>query len=193
MICGNCGTWIEDGKTNCPNCGAAVMPNGAPQPGMNDQPMMDGQPMAGGQPMMNDQPMMSGQPGMGSQPMMNKKEFYKHPNMSKVRKEIIACGVVWYVLAGFNFLIQIVYLQYIPGLLDVALMLGLGLGVHLGKSRVCAIILTAYAVFNTVILLMAGGGNGALILIAAIFSLVYTFKFQNAWKRYQKTGVIPAK
>lgn len=184
MICGNCGTWIEDGKTNCPNCGAPVMQGAAPQPGMNGQPMM------GGQPGMNGQPMMGGQPMMNAQPMMSKKEFYKHPNMSKVRKEITACGIIWYVLAGINFLLQVVYMQYIPGLLDVVLMLGLGLGVHLAKSRVCAAILTAYAVINTVILIIAGTGNGALILIAAIFSLIYTIKFQSAWKKYQKTGVI---
>lgn len=177
MICGNCGTWIEDSKTNCPNCGAPVMVNG--------------QPMMGGQPMMNGQPMMGGQPMMNGRPMMGKQEFYKHASMSKVRAGMIACGTAWYLLAAYNFLYQIVIMRFIPGLLDVALMLGLGLGVHLAKSRVCAGILTAYAVINTAIMIVQGMGNGFLILVVAICSLIITIKFQAAWEKYQKTGAIP--
>lgn len=75
------------------------------------------------------------------------------------------------------------------GLLDVIIVIGLGVGVHVAKSRACAVVLLVYSVFNMIyMLLLAGMPGGWLILVCGIYATIYTFKYQSAWQRYQQTG-----
>ena len=70
-------------------------------------------------------------------------------------------------------------------------MVGLGLGIHLAKSRACAVIITAYSIFNFIyMILLAGVPGGWLIIVCGVYSIIYTFKYQNAWNKYQQTGQI---
>ncbi len=182
MICGNCGTFIADGQTNCPSCGAPAMggmnPNmGMPQPGINMAPNM-------GMPQPGFQQMGYAQPGL------TKGQFYKHPNMTQCRKEIRSCGIAMYILAGFNLVVML--MQDLGMAIDVLLILTLGLIIHLAQSRVAAVILTVYGVVNLLYFIVVQGQlGGYLFLIIGIISCVYTFKFQKAWKEYKCTGVIP--
>ena len=81
------------------------------------------------------------------------------------------------------------YKRQIFGLLDVIIVIGLGVGVHVAKSRACAVVLLVYSVFNMIyMLLLAGMPGGWLILVCGIYATIYTFKYQSAWQRYQQTG-----
>lgn len=174
MICGNCGNFIADGQTNCPGCGAPVMssmnPNmEMPQPGFQQ---------------------------MGyAQPGLTKGQFYKHPNVAPLRKQIRSCGIAMYILAGLNFVIMFGLAANGQGfgtIIDVMLILALGLIIHLAQSRVASIILTVYGVINVLYMIITTGEfSGWLFLVVGICSIIYTFKFQKAWKEYQRTGVIP--
>lgn len=187
MICEKCGQWIDDGSKACSKCGAPVNVNNAAGSAGNAAPGGEqqgaggfnagaamGQPAAGGYYANGMQ---------GSQAPLTKKEFYKHPNVASVRSQIVGAGIFCYISAALS-------LVFAGSIIDALLILGLGLGIHLGKSRVCAIILTVYAVFNMIVTLLEGTLSGWLILLAGIYAIIYTFKYQSAWEEYQKTGVI---
>lgn len=191
MICENCGNWVEDGASNCPGCGAPVMAQGAaPGQQMNMGQSGNGMP-GGGQPaggMVNGNPSWSGY----SEPGLGRMAFYKHPNVSYLRKQLAGCGIGMYILAALNGVLYAVTGDIISAVIAVVLFAGLGLGIHLGQSRVCAILLTVYGTFNVIVTVMETGRvSGWLFLLVGIYGLIYTFKFHKAWKQYKKTGIIP--
>lgn len=134
----------------------------------------------------NDQ---SENPYVSSGARMSKAEFYKQPALKKNRANINACAIITYICAACTFLINIVLVNNVSGMLDVCLLLGLGLGIHLGKSRVCAIILLVYAGINAIYtIVLTGRLGGYLIIICGIYAVIETFKLQKAWKEYELTG-----
>lgn len=198
MVCGNCGNYVQDGAPNCPNCGApmGMNPNGMNQPpmGMNPGGMYQG-PMGMNPGGMNQPPMGMNPGGMYQGPMgMTKKQFYNHPAMKTIKTNIISCGVIGYVLTGLNLLMAFLLPSSGANLLDTLLILGLSLGLHLGKSRVCAILMAVYGMYNIIIALIVFHRlSGWLIPVMGIYACIYTFKFHNAWKKYQVTGQIDPK
>lgn len=191
MICANCGNYVEDGAPNCPNCGAPVMPAGAAMgQGMNGgqsgDMMMNGGGPAGS--MINGNPSWSGY----QEPGLKRMDFYKHPNVSSLRKQLRGCGIIMYILAAFNAVLYAVTGDIIAAVFSVILFAGLGLGIHLGQSRVCAILLTIFGGFNTAVMFIQTGSiSGWLFLLAGIYGIIYTVKFHKAWNQYKKTGIIP--
>ena len=122
---------------------------------------------------------------------MNKHDFYHSPLCKKYRGNIIASSVLIYVCVGINLLL-IALLQNYTSLIDAAIMLGLGLAIHLAQSRVCSILLCVYGVINTIFVFLSSGKFGGwLILVAAIYAIVATFQYQSAWNKYSKSGQIP--
>ncbi len=187
MNCSNCGSFIADGQINCPSCGAPVMGNMNPNMGMPGQGMNAGPNM--GMPQPGFQQMGYAQPGL------TKGQFYKHPNVAPLRKQIRSCGIAMYILAGLNFVIMFGLAALGQGfwtIIDVMLILALGLIIHLAQSRVASIILTVYGTINVIYMIITTGKfSGWLFLVVGICAIIYTFKFQKAWKEYQRTGVIP--
>ncbi|MCR5635978.1 MAG: hypothetical protein K6F76_02200 [Clostridiales bacterium] len=116
-----------------------------------------------------------------------KQEFLKLDENKKIRRELNTSAVICYVCAGITLMLMFVFLGNVYSLIDVALLIGLGLGIHIKQSKVCAIVLCSYAAVNvlySLIVLRAFGGY--LILIAGIYSIIYTFKLDKLWKRYQQ-------
>lgn len=69
--------------------------------------------------------------------------------------------------------------------LDAFLLLGLALGIHIGKSRVCAVIVLVYSILNCLYALISTGKmSGYLIIIAGIYATIYTFKARKEYKEY---------
>ena len=68
----------------------------------------------------------------------------------------------------------------------VALLIGLGLGIHLKQSRACAVAPCVIGVINVIVgIATSGTPSGYLVLIAGILAIVYTFKLEKAWQQYQ--------
>ncbi len=123
---------------------------------------------------------------------MKRMDFYKHPNVSDVRKQLRGCGIAMYILAVFNFGFYVIAGNIIGAVVSLLLYIGLGLGIHLGQSRVCAIVLTAYGVVNTIVASMQTGSlSGWLFPLIGVYGIIYTFKFHKAWKQYKDTGIVP--
>ena len=113
-------------------------------------------------------------------PHMSKKEYLKSHAPEGFYKTIKTWAIVSYVLIAIN----VVMLIFNPlGIFDIALMLGLTLGIHLKKSKGCAIALLIYGIFNFVVgIVINGAPMGILWLVAAI---VYLVQFNKAEKEYK--------
>lgn len=139
---------------------------------------------------MQSQPYMQEQPYGYTRPL-SKKEFLHHPNMNKCRKNIKESAIALYVCSAITVILGFILGNY-GVLIDVIIMLSLALGIHLAQSRVCAICILIYGIFNMIITAMENGRLGGYwILLAAIYSTKATFHFHKAWKNYRQSGVIP--
>lgn len=134
----------------------------------------------------------AGNPYVTPRAQLTQKEFYRHGAMSKIRGNIIVCAVIAYISAATTFLVNVLFVQYFFGIVDVLLLLGLGLGIQLGKSRACAIVLLVYSVINMLFSLVTTGRlGGYLVVICGVYAVISTFQFQKAWKEYETTGSYP--
>ncbi len=121
---------------------------------------------------------------------MTKKEFLQLPAMKSCKSNINACGIMLYVIAAINIVVQIVNGTY--SFIDAVLLLLLGLGIHLGKSRIASVLCVAYGAFNVFYLLyVTGRVSGWWVLIIAVDAVIYTFKYHSAWRKYVKNGTLP--
>lgn len=164
--CPKCGQFFDDSASFCSACGAAL---GGGSQGVDFTPEPISYP---------------GQPA--PRKAATKQEFLKLPENKKMKNEILTAAIISYVFAGINAVVQIGMQGNLVSIIDVLLLVGLGLGIQLKQSRVCAILLCVDGAYSFLVsLLAAGTPSGYLILIAGIFAIVYTFKLDKAWKQYQ--------
>ena len=115
------------------------------------------------------------------QPPVSKKEFFKKYAPDSFKKTILIASIIAYVMVGIN--VIMVLAGNIASILDVAITLGLTLGIHVGKSKGCAIAITVYGVINVIVAsLMAGSLTGWGWLAVAI---AYLVAFNKAEKEYK--------
>lgn len=120
---------------------------------------------------------------------LTKKDFLQLPAMKSCKSNIDGCGIVLYILGAINIVYQI-YLRSFP--IDGIILVLLGLGIHLGKSRVCALICAAYSIFNVIYMVVQTGKvAGWWILLVGIDAVIYTFKYHSAWNKYKNEGILP--
>lgn len=120
---------------------------------------------------------------------VTKQEFIKLPAMKSIKSNIITCGILLYALGAINLVLQIV-----GGLLPVdgMILILLGLGIHLLRSRIVSILCIVYSTVNVIYMTMTTGRvAGWWILLIAIYATIYTFKYHAAWNKYQKDGILP--
>lgn len=114
-----------------------------------------------------------------------KKEFLQMPENQSLRKQIRTAAIICYVCAGITLLVAI-FAGSALSIIDVVILVGLGLGIHLAQSKVCAIVLAVYAVANVIITLVVNGSLGGwLIILAAVYACIATFKLDKAWNAYR--------
>lgn len=184
-FCPKCGTSLQDDQTFCPNCGTRVAdPEGAPASDFYPPFTAQEAGSVGGQPYAQSVYPNAGQ-GFGPR-CATKKEFLMLPENKKLRSQIRGAAIICYICGGLTLLLMIISLNLMM-LLDVAILVGLGLGVHLAYSRVCAILLAVYAVFSVIVGLVVNGTiSGWLIVVAAVFAVLCTFNLEKGWKIYQQ-------
>ena len=116
---------------------------------------------------------------------MTRLEFLKTPEMALIRKNINTCAIMGYVIAGLSLVLSFVYYQSASGILDAILIVVCSLLIQLLQSRVASIILLVYAAINVIYLLIETGRlRGWWIAVVGIYAVIYTFKFQKAWKEH---------
>lgn len=102
------------------------------------------------------------------------KDYRKNYASEPLKKSVKTWSIVAYILVGVNVVLALLVNPF--ALIDSALLLGLTLGIHLGKSKGCAIALLVYAIYNTVITLISSGSLGGWWWIAAAVSFLSAFK-----------------
>ena len=173
--CPSCGAVCNDNEKFCGSCGHSFLD--VDINASKDQPNAPAEDAYPGY----------GQPAPYAPKVATKKEFLKLPENKKLRSELNGAAIVAFVCAGINVILGAVTGNW-GVMLDVAIMVGLGLGIMLFSSRVCAILLLAYGLLNVVMgLVQNGTPSGYLILIAGVLAVIYAFKAEKAWKQYQQS------
>lgn len=102
------------------------------------------------------------------------KDYRKNYASAPLKKSIKTWSIVAYVLVGLNAVIALLVNPWM--LLDTVLLLGLTLGVHLNKSKGCAIALLVYTIINAVIGVISSGSVSGWWWIVLAVSYLGTIK-----------------
>lgn len=85
------------------------------------------------------------------------------------------------------------FLIRFDSIIAAALLVGLGIWIHLGKSRVASLITLIYGVYSMVAGSLANGRlQGWWIPLIGGYAVFYTFKFNGLWGKYRRSGTLPA-
>lgn len=183
IFCTNCGTKIPASAVFCSVCGykrpevatnvsASSLGNISNSP--QTQMPYDAQTTYTAQ--NNTQYPPSGQP-------VSKKEFIDKYADPSIKKGIKSSAITCYVCAGINFLVAVALNPV--GILDSLILLGLALGMHLGRSKVCAILILILSAIEMIIgIALTGTPSGYLWLIAGIASVVAFSKVDKQYKQF---------
>lgn len=163
MLCQKCNAQIPDNSQFCTNCGAAIETSVRNTP-LQYVPLVT-EPV-------QEQP-------------VDFKDFLTRFAPEEVRKSLRSASILAYVCAGISAVANLV-LGYPLGLIDVAILLGLALGMHIGKSKICAILLLVAAVAEVAYTLATTGNFGGWLWILAGVSGVMAFaKAEKMYKQFQ--------
>lgn len=158
MKCPTCGTEIQPGQKYCPSCGTVQK---------EDQPW--GNPAAPATVMENRD--------------ISKAEFCRNYAADRTRKNIRGAAILCYICAAVTAVVAIMFAPVM--LIDAAVVLVLGLLIHLKQSRVCSVILLVYGVASFVMtLLNSGKVTGWLIVLAGVFAVIYTFRLDKEYHAF---------
>lgn len=177
MTCNVCGAFVPEGAAFCGNCGATWDGTAfAPATGTS-----------GVQPA-NQKAAKKKLTPADAPAGLDRRSFVR--NYAVNRKQCSSAAIIGYICAGISIaLILAQALEYINifSLVEIIPMVLLCVLLHVLKSRVCAILLLAYSVFNTVVsLIISGAPGGWWLILAGILGVVGAFGCQKEWKRYQE-------
>lgn len=185
--CPNCGQACDDAVKFCNNCGNPF-PADAAAP-VREAPVQPEQTYSA-QPQQSYPAYAPIQTDFYTPHVTTKKEFLKLPENKRIKSELTGAAVICYICAAITLALGFTTDSFPLCLIDVAILVGMGLGIQLAQSRVCAIILLVYSIINVILLIaMTGKPGGYLIVIAGVMAVIYTFKAEKAWKQYQQGGV----
>ena len=158
MKCPTCGAEVQTGQQFCPACGAKLAADQA-----------WGDPYARAAAVENRS--------------ISKADFCRNYAPDKMRRNIMASAILCYVSAAITAVVAILFNPFM--FLDVIIVLVLGLLIHLKQSRVCAVLLLAYSLFNCIVTLVSTGQIGGwLIILAGAFAVFYTFQLEKAYQEF---------
>ena len=158
VYCANCGTLMPQGSVYCPNCGHANAPaNAAP----NHANTYGGAPTYANPAPVYDpyNPNPAQQPNMPPVgEVVSKSDYLKKYSSQAFRQGIKTSAIIGYVLCG---IVALTVFVTPLALVDLAIYLGLTLGVHLAKNKICAFGILGYGILGCVLgLIMSGSFTG---------------------------------
>ena len=118
---------------------------------------------------------------------LSKKQFYAQCAGKKDKGNIRAAAILGYICAGVTLLLGVLMQNYFI-IIDVAIILGLSLGIHLAQSRVCAVLILIYSLINVIFSLLATGQiSGWWLIIVGVCGIIGTFDFHKNYQNYLST------
>lgn len=159
MKCPTCGTEVPAGQKYCPSCGAQQK---------TDQPW--GTP---------------GTPSPSENREITKAEFYRNHAPDKIRNNIRGSAILCYISAVVTAVVAVLAANPFM-FIDVAIILGVGLAIHLKQNRACAVVLLVYGIASCLLtLLQTGRFTGWLIILAGVFAVIYTFRLEKEYRAFR--------
>lgn len=118
----------------------------------------------------------------GSAQYMSKKEYLKHHAPESFYKSIRTDSITAYCVLGVSTVLML--FGFGGGFSDKIIILALILGVHLKKSKGCAIALIIYGALNFIVATMDMGRPAGWLWLA--LGIIYMKNFSDAEKEYKK-------
>lgn len=167
MFCPKCGKELENGAAFCGYCGASL--KAEPQYGSYYQ-----QPA----------PEAAAAVEIDRQ-KVSKKEFIENYASQPLRKSINSISVVCYALAAISAVTGVTMTHNFYALIDAAILLALTLGMHLGKSKICAILLLIVSIIECVLTtIMLGTISGWWWIVAGISAVSSFVKLDKEYNLF---------
>ena len=117
---------------------------------------------------------------------MTRMQFFKSEEMKSIRDNISTCAIIGGVFAVGSAVMNIRKTLDYSNIFTMLSFVAMFLLIYFLQSRVAAIILTAFTAFSTVVMFMQTGKPGGLLFVLfGVYGIIYTFKFQAAWKDYK--------
>lgn len=177
-FCTSCGAQMPDGTLFCSVCGQKrEVVQSAPS---NNTYVQEQQP----QPQYTnpfDAQATATYPPAGQ--YVSRKEFIEKYVQPSLRKNIKSISILCYVCAGLTFLMSIAVNPY--GIIDALVLLGFALGMHIAKSRVCAILILILSILEVILSLIVGAFP-FWWLIAGISAVITFNKIEKQYKEFLK-------
>ena len=177
-FCTSCGAQMPDGTLFCSVCGQKrEVVQSAPS---NNTYVQEQQP----QPQYTnpfDAQATATYPPAGQ--YVSRKEFIDKYVQPSLRKNIKSIAILCYVCAGLTFLMSIAVNPY--GIIDALVLLGFALGMHIAKSRVCAILILVLSIIEVIVSLIVGAFP-FWWLIAGISAVITFNKIEKQYKEFLK-------
>lgn len=159
MKCPTCGAEVQPGQRYCPSCGALQTTDQA----------WGGVPVPSAAAENRD---------------ITKSEFCRTYAPDKVRKNIKGSAILCYFSAVVTAVVGILFSPLM--LVDAAIVLVLGLAIHLKQSRVCAVLLLVYSLISCLSVMLQTGRPGSwLIILAGVFAVMNTFKLEKEYRAFR--------
>lgn len=112
---------------------------------------------------------------------VSRKEFIEKYAQPSLKKNITSIAILCYVCAGLTFIVSC--LIYPLGIIDAVVLTGFALGMHLGKSKVCAILILILSIIE-VIMGIVIGSVPIWWLIAGISAVITFNKIDKQYKAF---------
>lgn len=113
---------------------------------------------------------------------ITKREYIKNYAGDHFRRQLRNTAIVGYICAGLNLIVALALNAY--ALIDVAIILGLTLGMHLGKSKGCAVGMLIYGIYAVVSSLIFNGSFGGWLLL--VLGIMAVQVFDKAEKHFKQ-------
>lgn len=117
--------------------------------------------------------------------LVSRKEFINKYAQPSLRKNITSIAILCYVCAGLTFIVSCLLNPL--GIIDALILAGLALGMHLTKSKVCAILILILSIIE-VLLSLVSGSFPFWWLIAGISAVITFNKIEKQYKSFISNG-----
>lgn len=122
---------------------------------------------------------------------ISKKEYIENYAPEMVRKNIKTEAILAYICVGISLIAAIFLYKSVASVIEVLIILGLALGMHLGKSNVCAILLLLIGVLEWGIkCALTNSYTPNLILLVGVYSVINFHKASKMYKEFIQSGKV---
>lgn len=120
---------------------------------------------------------------------ITKREFLERYAPMSLRGDLKKAAIIGYICSGISAVFGLVMMNPFA-ILEVMIMVGLLLGMHLGRSKACAIIYLCIACLDCLVSIVTYGiPAGWLVIVAGILAVVTFGKIDKQYKEFKTTGM----